>query len=219
MTQRCPPPTRPLPLLRPGDVGEWTRPLVRIYSAGGAHPVTWGAFRHFGPHARMRFDHHPPPARSHPTRGIAYLSASWTTPDGVVADPLAVAVLECFGETGVIDRQTAHPRLVLWAPTRPLRLLRLTDSDWLARAGGNAALTSGARAVARAWSRAVYGDYGEVDGLIWASVPQPGGRSVALYERAADALPPHPSSHRSLDDPALQPALARIAHDYRLDLV
>ena len=36
---------------------------------------------------------------------------------------------------------------------------------------------------------------------------------VALYERGAAALPPHPSFHRALDDPCLLTALRNAARE------
>lgn len=219
MTTRCPPPTLPLPELQPGDTEEWIDPVVRIYSAGGPHPTTWSAFRHWGPHPLMRFDHHPGRPRLHRTRGVSYAASRWTTPAGAEIDPLEVAILECYGDTGILDRHTGEPHLVLWRPTRPLALLQLTDGTWLARAGGNGALTSGARAVARRWSRAIYESYPTIDGLIWSSSALTGGRAMVLYERAADAVPAAPLSNRALADRVLQPSLARIAATYRLTLL
>src|SRR5690606_10043053 len=138
-------------------------------------------------------------------------AASTTDSRGHVTDPLQVALLECFQEAGVIDRRSSGPRFVLWKPTRKLRLLQLTDSDWVTRAGGNAALVSGARGVARTWSRAIYRTYPDVDGLVWSSSVLPPGRCLMLYERALDALPTAPLSDRALNEPFLQPPLARAA--------
>lgn len=219
MTTRCPAPPSTLPPLIPGDVLAQVDPVVRLYSSTGPYAVGWSTFRFFGPVASMRFDHQPPPPGTHPTRGVAYGAAAWTSHDGHLTDPFEVAVVERFRSSGVLDRTTDGPRLVLWTPVRPLRLLQLSDSTWVARAGGNAALTSGARGTARAWSRAIYRTYPDVDGLIWSSSVLPVGRSVVLYDRARDALPAAPSSDRALHEPFLQPALARIAGRYRLTLL
>ncbi len=193
--------------------------MVRIYSSQGPYAVTWSTFRAYGPVASMRFDHHPPPARLHPTRAVSYTAGAWTGPEGEVTDPLEVAVLERFQSGGVIDRRTDGPRYVLWKPTRALRLLRLSDADWVSRAGGNAALISGARGTARAWSRAIHCAYPDLDGLVWSSSVLPPGRSIVLYERALDALPGAPSSDRALSEPFLQPALARAAGRFGLTLL
>jgi len=219
VTIRCPRPTLPLPDNELGDLTEWTDELLRIYPSGGHYATNWSAFRYWGPAPRMRFDHHPGRPKVHRSRGISYAAAPWTTPAGSQIDPLEVAVLECYREKGVIDRNTDDPRYVLWAPTRSLRLLQLSDGNWLARAGGNGALTSGGRVVAREWSRAIYDAYPDVDGLIWSSSVLTGGRSIVLYERAQTALPKAPLSDRALSDRALQPALARIAETYNLTLI
>lgn len=219
MSTRCPSPPRPLPDLAPGDIAEWDDYVVRIYSSKGDHAAHWSTFRYYGPVSSMRFDHHPLPTRLHSARGVSYAAGAWTTPEGRLVDPLEVAILERFQGSGVVDRSTDGPRYVLWKPTRPLHLLRLTESNWLARAGGNAALVAGARGVARAWSRAIYGGYPDVDGLIWSSSVLPPGRSMVLYERAEDALPTAPLSDRALQEPSLQPSLGRIAETYGLTLL
>jgi len=219
VSTRCPAPTLPLPDLKINDVAEWTDTVLRIYASKGDYAASWSEFRYYGPVDKMRFDHQPGRPRLHPTRGISYAAGPWVTPQGEEIDPFEVTVLECFKSTGVIDRHTDGPRYVLWKPTRPLRLLQLSDGDWLARAGGNGALTSGARPVARTWSRAIYDSYPDVDGLIWSSSVLTGGRSMALYERAEDALPTAPASDRTLAEPFLQPALGRIAGKYGLTLI
>ncbi len=219
MSTRCPPPPSRLPDLESRDIADWDDYVVRIYSSKGAHAARWSSFRRYGPVSSTRFDHQPLPTRLHPTRGVSYAAGAWTASDGHVTDPLEVAVLERFQSSGVIDRGTDGPRYVIFEPTRPLKLLQLTDSNWLARAGGNAALVSGARGMARDWSRAIYRGYPDVDGLIWSSSVLPPGRSMVLYERAANAVPPAPASDRALQEPFLQPALGRIAGTFGLTLL
>lgn len=219
MSTRCPPPRLPLPGLQGSDIAPWDDYVLRIYSSKGSFATSWSAFRHFGPISAMRFDHQPAPRRTHPVRAVMYLAGRWTAADGHTADPLEVAVLESFQRTAVVDRTTNGPRYALWKPSRPLRLLQLSDSNWVARAGGNAALLSGPRGVSRAWSRAIYNEYPEVDGLIWSASVLPTGRSILLYERAEDAVPRFPGSDRALSEPFLQPALSRIASTYRLTLL
>lgn len=167
--------------------------------------------RHFGPVATMRFDPHPRPVGESDAHGVMYVVLP--TP-GV--DPLAVGVKERFG-TGVLDRYSGEPRVTLWTPSRPLRLLDL-GSTWLARSGGTTALFSGPRGVARHWARKVHRQL-DVDGMVWTSNVLPPGRCAVLFESAVDAVPTHPSVNRDLADPGLRPALARIARDYGLTLV
>ena len=104
-------------------MGEWTGPLVRIYSAGGAHPVTWGP-SDASVRTRMRWT---------TTTSGAVAPDPWDRlpirlvdrTDGVVADPRRRRP-ECFGETGVIDRQTRPPPAGPLGADPALRLLRLT---------------------------------------------------------------------------------------------
>lgn len=214
MSTRCPVPPTVLPALRPGDVLSWTEPLLRIYSSAGPYAVTWNDFRRFGPVSTMRFDHHPPPPRVHSVRGVSYLAGA-----GPGVDPFEVAVLERF-QHGIVDTATGAPRFALWEPRRALRLLDLSGSTWLARAGGNTALMSGARGTARAWARQIYQEYySDIDGLVWSSSVLPPGRSLVLFEQARSALPASPDSDRPLSEPFLLPALTRICEKYGLDLV
>lgn len=164
----------------------------------------------------MRFDHHPRPRRNHPVRAVVYASVNRGVGDGI--DPLRTVVAERFGDSRVIDRSTHEPWLVGWGPTRPLRLLDLADSDWVTRVGANAALTSGARGMARRWSVAIWNAYGDIDGLYWAAQPRPSGRSIVLYERALDAQPTLPTFNLPLAHRGLLPALAQASGqlDYEL---
>jgi hypothetical protein len=166
----------------------------------------------------MRFDHHGEPRGHHSDRGVQYGAAAGDRGAGAIGDPLSTAVLEVFGDTGVIDRAGRGHWLVLWRPVRDLRILDLAGSDWIARAGATSALMTGPRAVARQWSAAIWAAYPTVDGIAWMSSRLPVGRAVMLFERAATALPSMPVVHTPLANPALQPALARIAREYALVL-
>lgn len=220
MAHRCPPPpaAQSLPDLAPGDVlFEDDLVVARIYHAGGPYATTWRSFRSWGPAAGMRFDHQPRPTRDHLVRSISYAAINRGAGPG--HDPLVTAIAECFQRDRVIDRNSNAPWLSLWTPARRLRLLQLSDTDWILRAGANAALTSGSTATSQRWSRAIWRRYDDLDGLCWSSSARPAGRSVALYERAADALPAHPSAHLPLTHPALEDALARIAGELRYTLL
>ncbi|HEX5533522.1 MAG TPA: hypothetical protein VFX33_07255 [Actinomycetales bacterium] len=128
-------------------------------------------------------------------------------------------MLEVFGPTRTIDISTFAPWFVLWRPTRPFLLLDLVDGPWITRCGGNGAISTGPRGAARAWSRRIYEQYPEVDGLYYQSSSLPSHRCIALYERAADALPLSYRLHMPLNHPGLRPALRRIAIKYDLRLV
>jgi hypothetical protein len=186
--------------------------LGRIYFAGGAYPSSWNAMRRYGP-TTSRFDQQPeqPAPMVHPGMGIMYVAPSAP----VVQDPLLVALLECFRDTGTINTRTGDPHFAIFSPTRDLRLLDLADSDWIARAGGTAALVSGPRAPARAWARAINDEYGEsIDGLLYPSSNDPSRRSAAIWERTLPILPAHPRLNLPLRHPALADVIDRYARDY-----
>ncbi len=113
----------------------------------------------------------------------------------------------------VVDRHTANPWLAVFSPTRSLRLLLLSDSTWLARAQGNAALMAGSTAVTQRWGRRIWQQYDDLDGLCWSSSPYPSGRSIVLFERAASALPARPALNIPLAHPGLSAPLSRITSD------
>ena len=215
MSEALPPPDPSLfRALRKGDLYELTTPvrLARIYSTAGPHPVSWQQFRTAGPLPTGRFDHH----ADGKTRGIWYGAANRTT-TGRRVDALLGAVAETCADTHTIDRSVNARHLVLCSPARVLRLLRL-DSTWLSAAHGNAAIFAGSRPRSRAWSRAIYDHYPDLDGLYYPSSNHPGSACVALYERAATALTV-PRLLRRLDEPGLRPYLERVAHDLGWPLI
>ena len=73
------------------------------------------------------------------------------------------------------------------------------------------AINSGPHARARAWSRAIYAAYPEVQGLWYCSSMDADEPCLALYERAVGALPAAPSFHAALADPRMRLLLARQA--------
>lgn len=165
--------------------------LWRVYFRAGAHPSRWNGFRSFGP-TGARFDHQPPPPRRHRTRAILYASDSGPT-----------SLAEVFQQTRVIDRLAASPALAAFRLARDVQLLDLTGA-WPTRAGASMAINSGSRAMARAWSRAIYAAYSHVEGLRYASSMNANQPAFALYERARTSLP----AVAALDIPLVTPALA-----------
>lgn len=195
--------------------------MVRICSSAGRYPTTWRQFRHYGPVPSARFDHHPTPKGEHPDHGVMYLAVHDDHRPQVPA--LDTAVAEVFQDRRVIT--PFHPKrfyLAAWAPVRPLRLLNLVDSPWLTKAGGNAAISAGPHAPARAWARAIHdhSDYQSLDGLLYPSSVLPGGRCAVLWSGRA-TLPDQPDFNESLDHRDLRPDLTLIADriGYSLDLV
>lgn len=173
----------------------------RVYFRGGAHPGRWNRLRAFGP-TTARFDHHLSNPVGEPweqTRAIQYLAL-----DGIT--PLA----EVFQDTRIIDRGARSPWLVAYELAEEVALLDLTGT-YPTRAGASMLIHCGSRQRARAWSRAFYEAYPQVQGLYYASCMHKGSPSVALYERAAGAVPAHPAFHRALSDKALRLTLRNAA--------
>jgi RES domain len=198
---KLPPPPRELPKLRLRDRRTLAAGTLcwRVYRAGGPHPATWREFRHHGPAASGRFDHHEPPPHDDPVRAIAYLAL-----DAVGA------IAESFQATRLIDRRRQGPWLVGFELTTAIDLLDLTRL-WPTRAGASQAISTGRRSTAQAWSRAIYRDYPEVAGLLYRSAMAGGSVNVALYERALPAIPAQPTLHLPLTHPGLSLPLGRAA--------
>ncbi len=117
---------------------------------------------------------------------------------------------EVFQETRFIDRDRDAPALVTFATIRALSLLDLRKA-WSTLAWASAAINAGPRARAQRWSRVIYDAYLSIDGIVYASSMNPGKSAVALYERAASAMPTAPLLHRMLNDPSLWPRCEKAA--------
>lgn len=174
--------------------------LWRIYFRGGRHPSGWNTFRSFGP-ADRRFDHQLPPPREQ-GRAIYYAARESLT-----------CVAEVFQGGRRIEVLTDLPCLVGFRLARDVLLLDLTGR-WPTRAGASMALHSGPRPRARAWSRAIYEAFPEVQGLLYCSSMDANRRTVALYERARGAMPRRPELDRALSDPGLEPFLRDAARAF-----
>lgn len=210
-----------LPVLRRDDVKVLRKGarLVRVYFAG-RHRTAWNTFRAWGPSATARFDPHIAPPGSDDGRGVMYAGG----------DP-RTALVEAFGRTAMIDRRRDDPWLSVFSVRRRVRLLDLRGS-WPTFAGASQALaTADEPAATQAWARAIYEAYA-VDGILYPSTmrgqpddPRPVGldpdlfcHNVALFERAADAIPAHPRLHLALDHPGLDAVIAEVAERYRYEL-
>jgi hypothetical protein len=172
--------------------------LWRIYFRAGEHPGRWDRFRTFGP-TGARFDHQPPPPRTHRKRSILYASDSGVT-----------CVAEVFQEGRTIDRFRDAPALVAFRTHDPLELLDLTGA-WPMRASASMTINSGSRRSARDWSRQIYAAYPEIHGLRYASSMHANQPAFALYERARPAVPASPELDHLLADSSLAALLADAA--------
>ncbi len=79
-------------------------------------------------------------------------------------------------------------------------------------------MSSGRRDIARAWSRRIWGEYDDLDGLWYPSAMSGGAHNVAAFERARSKVPGHPTLNLPLSHPGLEADLNRIAAAYGYDL-
>jgi hypothetical protein len=188
--------------------------MARVFFRGGAWPVAWDEFRFWGP-GQSRFDHHLPDAAERSvlgTRGIFYAAGS--APPGA----LAVCLAEVFQDTRIIDTADREPWFVVFGTKRSLDLLDLRGL-WPTRAGASSAISTGAKARARRWSRAIHAAWPDLDGIVYPSSMGGNADVFALYDRAADALPAVPDFHRPLSDPALAAPLLTAASAINYGLI
>lgn len=175
--------------------------LARIYFTDGRGATAWNAFRRFGP-LGSRFDHHLPDHRGAPCeqeRAILYAAVHVDT-----------CIAEVFQQTRRVDRTRGAPWLAVFALEQDVVLLDLTGA-FCTRIGASTAIASGSRKRARGWSRDFYDAYGTIDGLCYPSSMNGHAPALALYERAASALPSAPRFNRALADDALLEVLQHAA--------
>jgi hypothetical protein len=199
-----PPPVDRLRAVRDGDDVVAVVPmtsLARVFRAAGENPLQWNEFRTVGPLATARFDPHPPTADGRPAAapryGVMYLGLS-----------LRTCLAEAFQGARVVDRHTDRPTLAVFRPARVLRLLDLTGT-WPTRAGASQAISTGRRDRARAWARAIFDAYDDIDGLWYRSSMNAGQPAVCLWEQAAGAVTGPPDALLPLDASGLALPIAR----------
>jgi len=123
---------------------------------------------------------------------------------------IATAVAEFFQSTRRIDRSRRSPWLCGFRLVRDVTLLDLTGA-WPTAAGASMLINSGRRSASRLWSQAIYRDYPQVEGIFYGSSMHGNRPSIALYERAIDAMPAAPEFDRPLLAPNLESGLKRMA--------
>jgi hypothetical protein len=178
-------------------------PLVRVFTAAGRHPQRWDTFRHTGPLPHARFDPHPPGPRGRPTdspdQSVLYFGLTAQT-----------SVAEVFQDTSIVDRVTRRPFIVVFRPTRTLRLLDLAGL-WPTRAGASQEISSGPRERTQEWARAIRMAHPDLDGLWYRSSMDSGNPAVCLWDPpSGNAVPASPDALVPLDHPGLDVPLARI---------
>lgn len=188
----------PAPLQRQdGDVADVQEVLWRIHRTRGPHVVAWNALREYGPLPNVRYDPQPTPAGFH-GEGVTYAAVD-----------LATALAEVFQVTRVVDTVSWAPQATAWVPTRPLRLMDLTET-WALRNGAAAALSAAPRRTCRNWARAIRTTWPDLDGLLAVST-MTGHHNVVLWNPAADSFPPGPAFSRPLAHPVLWEVARRVA--------
>jgi hypothetical protein len=144
-------------------------------------------------------------------------------PAAVATDPLLrTCIAERCAEKGFLDLRSNTPIFALFYNRTNIRLLDIADSDWVALAGGNAAIASGRRTTARKWARAIYSHYtgkDAFDGIYYASSIIPSARSVVLWERAKPNLEARPLLNMPLADPSLLAEIETYASQLQLQLI
>jgi hypothetical protein len=212
---RPPDPAALRDMLRPDEdivaVHPATR-LVRVFTVAGRHPQQWDTFRRAGPLPHARFDPHPPGPRGRPTdapdQGVLYFGLSVRT-----------SVAEVFQDTSIVDRVTRRPFLVVFRPTRTLRLLDLIGL-WPTRAGASQEISSGSRERTQEWARAIRIAHPDLDGLWYRSSMDSGNPAVCLWDPpAGSALPDSPDALIQLDHPGLDVPLARVCEELNYTLL
>ena len=181
----------------------------RIHYAAGNYPTRWNQFRYYGPTA-SRFDHHLPADNGQgqlQERGILYVAKNGPT-----------CVAEVFQATRVIDRQSGSPWLAGFRLEKAIKLLDLTGV-FTTTMGASAAIHSGPRPRAQRWARQLYEAYPKIDGILYSSSMYGNAECVALFERAAPAIPTLTVFHRALNDPAMLAVLTETSREIGYQLV
>jgi hypothetical protein len=132
--------------------------------------------------------------------GAVYFGRSatfrWDAPDGsfgvlYYGDSPACALLETLHTTGarvVVEADLRARGLAELTPLRPLRLVDLRGGPGLAHLGVDTRLAAGSYRLAQRWSAALHDHPDRPDGLVWPSRHDPLLLSLAVFDRAADAL-------------------------------
>ena len=174
----------------------------RVYRSAGAHPCRWNGLRYFGPVA-SRFDHHLEGEGGEPReqqRGVLY-----------AAPDLLTCIAETFQAGRHIDLRADRPRVVAFYPAESVRLLDLMGR-FATQVGCHQGIHSTPlRRHTRAWARAFYATWPEVQGLLYRSKMAVDLPAFVLFERAAQALPGEPLADLALTDDRLATALDAIA--------
>lgn len=182
------------------EVTTLDRPLWRLHTPAGDHPVRWDGLRAHGPLPGARFDPWlPPPGPREDdlvTAGVGYFGLD-----------VATCLADVFQARRAVDRD-GGVQLTAFEPVRTLRLLDLR-AGWPITLGASHLINSGPRDRCRAWAHALRSAYPGHDGLLYTGMA--GRDCVALCSPPGDVFPEQPAFSKPLADPALDPYLADAA--------
>ncbi len=130
-----------------------------------------------------------------------------------VAPDLLTCCAEGFQAGRRIDRRTDSPRVVAFHLKQPIGLLDLTGR-FATLAGCHLGIhSSPLRRRTRAWARAFYDVWPEVQGLLYRSKMAGDLPAYVIFERGSGALPPRPFVDLPLTDQGLNAPLDFIARE------
>ncbi len=184
--------------------------IWRIYRSAGAHPYRWHEPRHFGP-VDSRFDHHLEDELGQPynqERGVYY-----------AAPDLLTCCAEAFQVGRYVNRFGGSPRVAAFHLREPVHLVDLTGR-FATQAGCHQGIhSSPLRRRTRAWARAFYEAWPEVQGLLYRSKMAVDLSAYVLFERGASAVPRRPVVDLPLTDERLSAPLVAMARElgYSID--
>ena len=208
MVEIAPPPPRILPVTPVLHSIDQDLYLVRVFDPT-RHNTNALSFRYYG--ALERFDHQryfrDAPATDE-ERGIYY--AGFT---------LSCCLVEVFGDKRTIE--VGNYCVARVGLTRPLSLLDLCGTPAMANGTVVALSSVPQRDISQSWSRYFYENYDtytSVDGIIYYNAHN-SEQSVALYERATDALKCSPNDVMPLNHRALRTEIRKVAQEHGLIVV
>lgn len=177
-------------------------PLARIYD-GHFYP-DGAAFRHYGPHLRGRWDHHPEGVpKTHEHHSVLYATLS-----------LRCAVAEVFGDDRRVSPSPTQ-RLAILAPTRDLTLADTCGDAAIELGVPAGALRTRDRTLTQRIARELATETG-ADGVRYEGW-QTGETCVCLWEKAHDAV--ELLDERGLHEPLVAIELAVLADELHYDYV
>ena len=208
MVEILPPPPKILPVTPVLHSIDQDLYLVRVFDPT-RHNTNALSFRYYGP--LERFDHQRY-SRDAPStdeeRGIYY--AGFT---------LSCCLVEVFGDKRTIE--VGNYCVALVELKRPLSLLDLCGTPAMANGTVVALSSVSERNISQSWSRYFYDNYDtytKVDGIIYHNAHN-SEQSVALYERAFDALSCSPSNVMPLNYKVLRTEIRKVAGEHGLIVV